>query len=225
MLLCPWYPHNSIAGTHLEFLPAIKAIIRDGAAVSTFSTFHAVRGEAVSDFSRNELISKGPTVKPTATPAPPRSEPPERGGARDYAARTAPPRRSTGFTVDLSAAPVLAIEDLVFDEREANRGGMGMVKKAVYRRGTEVAVKELVPQLAKTTYDFFLREMRVHFSIPPSPHIVPVRLGSRRSVVDPTRISAEVAPRACQDTLCVRLVRMTSRYAVGMATKRIFASR
>lgn len=69
--------------------------------------------------------------------------------------------------------PQLAIEDLEFQD-EAGRGGMGVVRKAVYRKGAEVAVKELLPTLAKSDFELFIREMQLHFSIPPFPHIVPV---------------------------------------------------
>lgn len=73
----------------------------------------------------------------------------------------------------MPVVPQLAVEDLEFQD-EAGRGGMGVVRKAVYRKGAEVAVKELLPTLAKSDYDLFVREMQLHFSIPPFPHIVPV---------------------------------------------------
>lgn len=73
----------------------------------------------------------------------------------------------------MPVVPQLAVEDLEFLD-EAGRGGMGVVRKAVYRKGAEVAVKELLPTLAKADYDLFVREMQLHFSIPPFPHIVPV---------------------------------------------------
>lgn len=73
----------------------------------------------------------------------------------------------------MPVVPQLAIEDLEFQD-EAGRGGMGVVRKAVYRKGAEVAVKELLPTLAKSDFELFIREMQLHFSIPPFPHIVPV---------------------------------------------------
>lgn len=72
-----------------------------------------------------------------------------------------------------ASVPELDLEDLQF-EGQTGQGGMGLVRKAKYRHAAYVAVKELVGDLSRDAYDLFLKEMRVHFSIPAFPHIVPV---------------------------------------------------
>lgn len=143
--------------------------------MSAASTFHTARGEEDSDFHRNELArSRRPAAKTTSAAPRPVPEP---KGTDPKVAYTAPPRPPTGVAADadLRKAPVLALDDLVFEDGGVSVGGMGQVKKAVYRRGTEVAVKELLDRVDMSGYNYFLREIQVYFSIPPCPHIVPVR--------------------------------------------------
>lgn len=166
-------------GTHLEFLPSVKAVIHDSAPVpssvdSIRTTYHTTRDNPESDFHKNELVPTGPRRGPSAATAPGVNRP--RQPPRSYAFGTAPSSRDIKDAAGvMPLVPQLAVEDLDFQD-ETGRGGMGFVRKAVYRKGAEVAVKELLPSLAKDDYDLFVREMRVHFSIPPFPHIVPVSL-------------------------------------------------
>ncbi|CAM9742728.1 unnamed protein product [Ectocarpus sp. 12 AP-2014] len=174
-------------GTHLEFLPSIKAVIHDSAPVPSSvdmlrSTYHTTRDNPESDFHKNELVPTGRHEGPSAATMPgvnrPRPPPPA------YGFGTAPSSRDIKDAAGaMPRVPQLAVEDLDFQD-EAGRGGMGFVRKAVYRKGAEVAVKELLPSLAKDDYDLFVREMRVHFSIPSFPHIVPMVGVTQRSKSD-----------------------------------------
>ncbi|CAM9107401.1 unnamed protein product [Ectocarpus fasciculatus] len=174
-------------GTHLEFLPSVKAVIHDSAPVPSSvdairTTYHTTRDNPESDFHKNELVPTGPGVGPSPATAPgvnrPRPPPPAQGFESAPSSRDI--RDAAGV---LPRVPQLAVEDLDFQD-ETGRGGMGFVRKAVYRKGAEVAVKELLPSLAKDDYDLFVREMRVHFSIPPFPHIVPMVGVTQRSKSD-----------------------------------------
>lgn len=136
------------------------------------TTYNTARDDEDSDFHRNELVRTGRLVPDSAPPGPRRHQPATPMNQGPWTIPTGRPSDVTGgFS---SKVPELDLEDLQFEE-QGGRGGMGVVRKAKYRHGASVAVKELVDDLAKDAYDFFLKEMRVHFSIPPFPHIVPVR--------------------------------------------------
>lgn len=144
------------------------------------STYRTARSEQDSNFHRNEVVSTERLAARPATAPPRHGSIDEAAGDQRYEraqgrATVATSRPSAGAGGLLKAVPELAVEELAF-EQTAISGGMGVVRKALYRQGAEVAVKELVPDLARDSYDMFLKEMRLHFSIPPFPHIVPVSL-------------------------------------------------
>eukprot|EP00903_Cladosiphon_okamuranus_P006449 g6309.t1 len=129
--------------------------------------------------SIKKVLDKEDTIRPHHPATDPGMVPPQDippSGLRS----TPPAGGAAGAAGMMTTVPQLAVEDLDFQD-EAGRGGMGVVRKAVYRRGAEVAVKELLPTLARSDYELFVREMQLHFSIPPFPHIVPMVGVTQRS--------------------------------------------
>eukprot|EP00903_Cladosiphon_okamuranus_P006447 g6307.t1 len=128
--------------------------------------------------SIKKVLDKDKTIRPHSLTDP------GMGPLQDMPAsglRSTPPAGGApGAAGMMATVPQLAVEDLDFQD-EGGWGGMGVVRKAVYRKGAEVAVKELLPTLARSDYELFVREMQLHFSIPPFPHIVPMVGVTQRS--------------------------------------------